>query len=319
MITQDRKVVELLRLLGDDVSQSVLSKLRPERASRIRGQLKDEDQAPISAQRQLRILEEFDRVFALFNKSSGGGVRLHEPDEDHEDEASTMTRLVPMKPFSPSGDAMRDLERIHVHQLATALETEQARTVAALLNEISPERTAEVLSLFPDEARDAVVRELSGATRAHPMLVERMAQSVLSRAMTLPVKPADRPDRVQRLASVLRAVDRPLRKKMLEAIREQDGETADGLVAKMYVFEDLAKLKDRQVQKLLTEVDSKEISTAMFGADAAIVDKVINNLSRRAREALQEEMQFRTDVPEQEVKLARDAIAKAIAKMDQES
>jgi flagellar motor switch protein FliG len=316
MLTQERKVVELLRLLGGDASESVLSRLRPERASLLRKKLA-ESAEPLSSHKQAQILDEFDCVFSLF-KPGAGGPRLHQPD-DEDDRPAAKPRPAPSKPFHPSGDPLHDLERINVHQVASALESEQPRTVAALLAELSPERTAEVLSLFPETSRHAVVRELSGATRAHHLLIQRMAQSMLSRAMTMPSQPPDRSDRVQRLASVLRAVDKPLRKKMFESIREQDSETAEGLLEKMYVFEDIDKLKDRQVQKLLTEVDSKMVSAALFGADATINDKVMSNLSRRAREALQEEMQFQTEVPPEEVQAARTQVARAIARMDQEA
>jgi flagellar motor switch protein FliG len=315
MITQDRKVVELLRLLGDDLAESVLAKLRPERASQLRKQIESAPPAPLSAQRRLQILEEFDRFFELL-KPEPGQLRVHRPEAD-EDASPTEPKRTG-KRFVPSGDHLRDLERMNLHQVAGAMEQEQPRNVAAILNQLAPERTAEILSLFHDAKREGVVKELSAATRAHPQLVQRMAQSLVTRALTMPTEPLERIDRIQRLASVLRAVDKPLRRQMFEAIQEQDAETAEALLDKLYIFSDLAQLSDRQMQRLLGEVDSNTISIALFQADAAIRSKVLGNLSRRAREALEDEMQFQSDVPMNQVETARTLVARTIAKIDQD-
>lgn len=315
MISQDRKVVELLRLLGDEVAESVLAELRPERASQLRKQIEGGTPAPLSARKRLQILEEFDRFFELL-KPEAGGLKLHRPQE--HDAASPPPEEKPRSRFVPSGDHLRDLERMNIHQVAGAMELEQPRNVAAILNQLAPERTAEILSLFSDAKRESVVKELSSATRAHPHLAQRMAQSLLTRAMTLPTEPLERIDRIQRLASVLRAVEKPLRRQMFEAIQEQDAETAEALLAKLYVFSDIAMLPDRQMQRLLGEIDSNTISSALFQADPAIRSKVLGNLSRRAREALEEEMQFQTDVPPNQVEAARLLVAKTLGQLDQE-
>ena len=55
-----------------------------------------------------------------------------------------------------------------------------------------------------------------------------------------------------------------------------------------------------------------------FGADEAIREKILSNLSKRARESLMEEMSFQTDVPERLVLEARKQVVSAIARLDAE-
>ena len=61
-------------------------------------------------------------------------------------------------------------------------------------------------------------------------------------------------------------------------------------------------LDDRSVQKVLAEVDSKALMMALKGAPEAVSEKVLNNLSKRARETLLEEMQFLGAVPGAQVR-----------------
>ncbi|MFV0443792.1 MAG: FliG C-terminal domain-containing protein [Planctomycetaceae bacterium] len=308
----------MIRLLGEDVRTALLERLEPDRAASLRTLLAQP--APrISANRQLQLLEEFEQLLGMLDDEPPP-IRLHRPDvDDASRPVSASPRKAPVvPPFTPSGDHLADLERINAHQVSAALEGEQPRTIAAILCQFSAERTAELLSLISDSKRELVVRELSNPSRTHPLLVERMAEAVLARAVTMPAEAPVAIDRLQRLAQVLRAVEKPMRKQMLDAIREQDAETAEGLLERLYEFSDIVQFKDRQVQKILTEINATMISTALAGADEAIRDKFLSNLSKRARESLLEEMSFQTEVPDRLVQEARKQVVATMARMDAE-
>ncbi len=317
-MTQDQKVVALMKLLGTEVTEAVLSQLRPARAAQIRSQLND-DAVAVSPRKQLKILEEFHRAMELIS-GDFPGLKLFQPEEtaESDERASAGPRAAPVEEFVPSGDHLADLERIQAHQVAAAFQEEQPRSIAAVLSQLSPQRTAEILSLFPEKKREAVVRELSSKSQTHPVLMERMAGAILARAMTMPSEPPENANRIARLAAVLRAIDRGLRRQMLDAIREEDPETATELLEQLYEFDDVKGLKDRQIQRLLGEVDATTIATALYGADEDVREKLLSNLSRRARETLEEEMSFQADVPAKLVEQARKSVALAIARLDEE-
>ena len=319
MITQQHKAVVLLRLLGPGVQEQLQALLPPEQFNRLRERLSDNAALP-SARTQLQMLSEFEQILSALSLDRPS-LRIHQPDDGGpqsgpEYEAPLASNQQASPRFVPSGDPLVDLERINVHQVSAALMPEQPRGIAAVLSELSPERTAELLSLFDDDRREAVVRELSATSHTHPVLIDRMADAVLARAVTMPAEAPAAIDRLQRLAGVLRAVDRPLRRRMLDAIGEQDAETAAALLERLYEFTDLADLPDRTVQRVLTEVDAATISTALYEADEALREKVLGNLSRRARESLQEEMSFQSDLPQAVVDEARKNVAAAIARVD---
>jgi len=73
------------------------------------------------------------------------------------------------------------------------------------------------------------------------------------------------------------------------------------------------------VQRVLGEIDSTNLTTALFNAPQDVTDAVFANLSKRARQTIEEEMQFMSNVSESRIQQARDSIAEVIAKIDMES
>ena len=106
---------------------------------------------------------------------------------------------------------------------------------------------------------------------------------------------------------------------MLAAIEEQDPDLAKSLLTRIYRFDDITALNKSVVQRVLGEVDSTNLTTALFGADESVKEAIFSNLSKRARQTIEEEMQFMTNVAESRIQQARDAIAEVIAKIDMES
>ena len=54
----------------------------------------------------------------------------------------------------------------------------------------------------------------------------------------------------------------------------------------MFMFEDIVSLDDRAVQLVLRQVETADLATALKGVADDVRDKVIGNLSERARENL---------------------------------
>lgn len=309
MLPNQRKAVEMLRLLDTAAIDLVLERLPSDQAQSLRQLLATQDSGAPRSRPRAHVIEEFQRGLKLAAvPQSGPRLQIHRPEASRSEPPE----------FVSSGDPFLDLNRLNLHQVARALEEESPRATAILLSRLPPERTAEILSVMPDTRRDSAVREMNQDRSTPQLLAERMADAVVSRAALLPAEPPSRVDRVERLASVLRAVAKTQRRQMLDAIRDQDETTADAILQKLYTFDDLENLADRAVQQLLAEVDMTILSTALAGASDALSEKILNNLSRRARSALQEEMQFRTDPPAKEVQAARDTIAAVIARIDQE-
>lgn len=305
---QDR-ILTFLSLLDDDVAEHMLRSMDPEVAQQIRELLANSRHRRPSAKTQLRVLEEFDRFFKFAIKFSKPALKVHNPNKLAEDAPG----------YELSENAIDDLEHMNAHQLTSALEEESARTCAILMKEMSPARNAEILALMRADLRDLVIRELSTNAKAPRVLVLQIARTTVERASTLPPERVAEPDSVQRLAEVLRATDKKNRRNMLKSLQQQDPEMTLRVQKQLYRFEDLLEMNDPNVRAVLGKVETATISTALFGCDERIMDKVMSNLSRRARETLQEELSFLSRIPESQLAAARETVVEAIAEVEMES
>ena len=60
----------------------------------------------------------------------------------------------------------------------------------------------------------------------------------------------------------------------------------------MFVFEDILKLDDRSVQLVMRETDTHEMAVALKGASDELKNKILSNLSKRAGQLMNDEMEY---------------------------
>src|SRR3712207_152842 len=69
-------------------------------------------------------------------------------------------------------------------------------------------------------------------------------------------------------------------------------ELAEQVRSQMFVFEDIVTIDDRSLQQVLREVEANDLATALKGVRPDVRDKVVRNLSERAAENLNEEIEL---------------------------
>jgi len=77
-----------------------------------------------------------------------------------------------------------------------------------------------------------------------------------------------------------------------EIIQEVDPDLVEEIRRLMFVFEDITKLSDRDIQSLLKNVESSQWAMALKGASEELKDKILNNMSKRASDLLMEEIEY---------------------------
>jgi flagellar motor switch protein FliG len=207
----------------------------------------------------------------------------------------------------------------NVDRLALALQDEHPRTVALVLNQMEAERAGEVLKRLAPEMRREVSVQLGREVAVSPELVNRIVRTVLEKCRRLAELPPAQggSNRFKRVAEMLRRLDKPDRMEVLAALDQNDPETAAQVKEFLYNFDDLLLIEDRSIQKLLAEIDSKSLASALKGASDEVKDKVRNNLSKRARETLNEEMELLGSLPPTTIQQAQKAVVDVIQRLDQ--
>ena len=176
-----------------------------------------------------------------------------------------------------------------------------------------------MLQRLPPETRRGVPVCLSRLGATNPILLARITQALLIKARSLGSEAGanDPAARYQKIASMIRSLEKADRIDILKALQEQEPEAATKVKDLLYQFEDLLRIVDRSMQKLLSEIDSKTLSVALKGASEDILTKVLNNLSKRAREGIQEEIELLGNVQASQVRQAQKTVVDVILRLDQ--
>jgi len=94
------------------------------------------------------------------------------------------------------------------------------------------------------------------------------------------------------MADMLNLTGSSVEKNVLDQMDGQDPEAAEAVRNLMFLFCDIAKLTDREIQTLLREVDQKDLTIALKAASEELKDKVLGNISEEVRKKITEDMEF---------------------------
>ena len=112
------------------------------------------------------------------------------------------------------------------------------------------------------------------------------------------------------VAEILNHTGRTTEKSVLERLDAHDPELAEHVRNKMFVFDDIAQLTDREIQMILREVDTHDLAIALKGATEELKERVFANVSDRVGQMMKEEMDFAgpirlSDVEEVQLKVVQ--------------
>lgn len=208
------------------------------------------------------------------------------------------------------------LQSISPHELLNYLQKEHPQTIALILANMKHGQAAGILSELPTEMQGEVAHRLATLGKTSPELLHEIedaltAQMGGSLGATLSVGGG-----VKSLAEILNSTSRNVETGIMEVLIQKDPELATEIKNLMFVFEDLTKLRDRDIQKVLKSIDSKSLAMALKVASEDLRDKIYTNMSQQAAEALQEEIEFLGPVRLREVEEAQVAIVEQVREME---
>jgi len=230
------------------------------------------------------------------------------------------------------GQAAELLERIQDHMgeismsklkkaapdiLHSVLRGEHPQTVALILAHLDVKQAVAVIeTLEPATAGDVLYRIASMEKVSPEMLqiveagLSSKADLSLSQEMTLSGGP-------QAVAQVLNLTTGSLEKSLLESIGDRDPDIAEQIKNLMFVFEDLHLLDKRAIQRVLRELDGKELALALKGASDDLRQYITSNMSERASSALEEEMEYLGPVRVKDVERCHVRIIETVRNLEE--
>jgi flagellar motor switch protein FliG len=197
------------------------------------------------------------------------------------------------------------------------LKSEHPQIISAVLGNIDPTRSAEIIKRLPENIRRDVVGRVAKLSRV-PRQVLDAAERVLSAGLPTS-RDADREvDGIRTAAQLLNHLEAEMADDILDGLESETDTIAQDIRQAMFTFEDLSALDRRGFATLLKEVQSDQLLVALKTASNDLKDKVFSSLSKRAAEMLKDDLEVMRPVRLAEVQEAQQAIVSVALQLKNE-
>lgn len=203
-------------------------------------------------------------------------------------------------------------------QLAGLIQNEHPQTIALILAYLKPEQAAVVLSQLNHDMQIEVSTRMATMERAGVEVIKEV-ESILQSKFASILKQ----DRgafvggIKSLSEVLNRVDRSTERNIIENLERFDPELAESVKKLMFVFDDVVILDDRSIQRLLRELESKDLSLALKGASEEVQYKIFRNMSERASTMLKDDIEAMGPVRLKDVEETQQKIVNVIRRLEE--
>ena len=312
-----KKAAALLITLGRDRSAQVLRHLSDEDIERLTWEISA--MGELRPEQRRNVVEEFEESAVGRNVISLGGLEYAEEllrlALGDDKAAELIDRLSATSPTVPFGF----LRHLNVQQLVNFLSNEHPQTIALLTSFLQSDKAAQVLAgLEPEMAAD-VAQRIALMERANPEIVNEV-EAVLRRKLSAVLQPTRQTQTVggiEVLVNLLKQSSRMTEKTILEALEDNEPELADEIKKRMFVFENIGTLDDRSIQRILREVEIRDLSVALKATPEAIKECIMRNMSSRAAAMMKEDMDASGPVRLRQVEEAQARIVEVIRRLDE--
>lgn len=210
-----------------------------------------------------------------------------------------------------------NLKKVDAYQIASFVQKEHPQTIALILSNLRTEQVAEILSEFSPELRNDVIYRMATLGKVSPALIAEMEEAletVAQSEMALGMSETGGPKSV---ATILNRVGGDAAKEIMEHLEKREPQLAQEIKNLMFMFDDIIYVDDRGIQRMLREVDKKDLALALKVVDEKLKAKILANMSERARDLLKEELEYMGPVRLKEVEAAQARIVAIVKQLEE--
>lgn len=209
------------------------------------------------------------------------------------------------------------LKKAEPAQLINFLNKEHPQTMALILSQLSPDQTANALKELPDEMRIDVAHRIATLGKIAPQTLKQIEHVVDEIAGLSMSQSVGKLGGAKCLAAILNRLNVSLTKDILLKMEDKDPETTYEVKRLMFIFDEIINIADKDIQKILREVDRKDLALSLKIADEKLKDRIFKNMSERAADLLKEELQYMGMVKLKEVEGAQAKIIDVIKALEE--
>jgi flagellar motor switch protein FliG len=209
------------------------------------------------------------------------------------------------------------LKKVDSSQLVNFLNKEHPQTIALILSHLSPDQTANAIKELPDDLKADVSYRIATLGKISPVTLKQIEKVVDDMAGLSMSNSVAKIGGTKSLANILNRTSVTLSKEILEQIEQKNPDVAAEIKRLMFIFDDIIHIQDKDIQRILREVDRKDLALSLKIGDDKLKEKIYGNMSERAADLLKEELQYMGMVKLKDVEAAQARIIDVVKSLEE--
>ena len=315
------------KLLPEQKAAAVVVSLGAEKASKIYKHLSESDiekltievakLGHISPEQTEEVLDEFYKTCVTQKVVTDGGIEYARAVLEKAFGESTAQNLLDKLSSSMKTRPFEFIRKSSVKTLYSFLQHERPQTIALVLSYAEPDQAANVISELPREKRIKVVESVARMEGVSPEAVKIVEESLKKKFQNILSTDFTTVGGIDYVADVMNHMDRGNEKYIFDELGKENGELADTIRKKMFVFEDIVSMDNRSIQRFIRECDIKDIVYALKGSEDNIKELIFSNVSSRMAESIKSDLEITVNVRLRDVEEAQQRIVGVIRRLEE--
>jgi flagellar motor switch protein FliG len=309
-----RKAAILLLSLPQEEAAQILKRLTPQQVEEVSREIASSNDIPVASRRD--VCGEFYNLALANSWVSEGGLDYAKAllmkslsEEDAKRIIKQVTQQVQTTPFS-------FLQKAESENLLTFIQDEHPQTIALILAHLAPQKASEIMVGLPSQKQIEVVKRIANMEQTNPEVIKEVERGLEHRLSDIVSQTFEKAGGVDTVAEILNLADRSTEKGIMEGLEAEDPDLVEQIRRLMFVFEDILLVNDKGIQSVLKEVDNEELGLALKTASDELKQKIFKNMSERAAQLIQEDMQFMGPVRVSDVEQAQQKIVDVVRRLE---
>lgn len=314
-LTPEQKAAAVIVSLGSDNASKIYKYLDESDIEKLTVEVAKLGHLPADATQAA--LDDFYKMCLTQKVVTDGGLDYARTVLEKAFGESTATALLEKVSKSLKQRAFGFIRKNDTKNLLSVLTHERAQTIALVLSYIESEQAAAVIAELPEAKRLGVVECIAQMDSASPeaiKIVEKELQRKFSAVLTTDYTQVGGIDYI---ADVMNHMDRSNEKMIFDELSKKNGELAEDIRKRMFVFEDIAGLDKRAIQAFIRECDMKDLLYALKGATPQMSELIFANMSSRMAESVRSDLEITTNVRLKDVEEAQQRIVNVIRSLEE--
>lgn len=194
---------------------------------------------------------------------------------------------------------------------------EHPQTVSFLLTKMNADQAAKALQSMGEDAQTDVLIRIANLNTVKADVVDEVRE-VLRGQLRSSGMNEEEVVGPKAAADILNFVDRTNEERILTEIEEMYPDLAEQIRNLMFTFEDCKKIDDKGVQTVLKEVPRDQLVLALKTASPELKDLLFRNVSQRAAQMIQEDLEALGPVKVKDVEKAQQGIVDIVRRLEAE-